>query len=159
MHDENILCWLKSYLSDWCQPHSPCAVLLLLFKTIKLGLQVLISSLKAFFLNKVLMNYSALDLMHTCRRQAARILQGQCMPTAVELAPFGTYFGSQSLIVGSEVGLQEHTVEWQGQRSAVIRYLHLHVMNHCIRICALASVQYPSSLCKIWGDETPFWQS
>ncbi len=56
---------------------------------------------------------------------------------------------------GPQLGLQpeERVVEWLGdsERSAAIRNIHLHVMICRIRLCGLASGQYLSSLCKIWG--------
>ncbi len=56
------------------------------------------------------------------------LLHAYCRPTALELAPFGTYFGSsdpQSLFIGSELGLQERAMEWLGQQCAAFRYLQL----------------------------------
>jgi hypothetical protein len=68
------------------------------------------------------MNHSALDLLHTCGRLAALLLQ------AHSLGSRSFWHLPQSLIVGSPLGLQECAVEWLGQWSASIRYLHLHVM-------------------------------
>ncbi len=75
------------------------------------------------------MNHSALDSQQAFRGHAEGLQK--------ELAPFGTSLDPQSLISGSQLGLQDQVLERLGGRIAAIRNIHLHVMICCIRLCEL----------------------
>jgi hypothetical protein len=77
----------------------------------------------------------------------------------LELAPLALSSGPKSLIDGSQLGLQERALEWLGERSVVIRNIHLHFMICCIGLCVLASgpyeVRIPRRLYAKFGEQGP----
>ncbi len=77
--------------------------------------------------------------------------------TKLQLAPFGTFYGSPKPHSRISLGLQERELEWLGEQNTSIRnHIYLHVMICCIRLCALPLWHYPPSPFKIWGAGTLF---
>jgi hypothetical protein len=82
------------------------------------------------------MNDSAFKAVQACCRPAAGLQPWNSLLLAINLDP-------QSLMVGSQLGLQKRPRQWLGKRSAAICIIHLQVVILVIILCALASGQHP----------------